>query len=341
MFLIGRDRNQARYDSTGVWQGKQVQVLHHGEGAAQKIYYFDKQTGLLVYHTTSTHRHHIQGYENKKDASGLYLPKNIKVNTRDTQVIIDSIQANPEVADSLFAFPTERAQNSNLVEDLVAEGKVLEADPKLTATQILGQYNKVYKSAKNRAKNITLRGEVFVNQGAKSFPMYFTLLPKEKKCYGEVNLGNGFYKRVDNGEIIWEVQPNSGKPTIVKKGSDRGFLDFSFDMLDLPDGNVAKELKYVSRVYIGKILYHKLSLKENKRMVHCYLEANKYASVIIKNEGVGGIIDCLKGVNQNGVIVPRFMYVNSNGVKVMMKVNKCTFDEPVDKTLFEFPQKKK
>lgn len=343
MFLIGRDRNQAMYDSTGVWQGKQVHVLHYGEGSAQKIYYFDKQTGLLVYCVTSTHRNHIQGYENKKDASGLYLPKNVKVNTDDTQAVIDSIQANPEVSDSLFAFPKEEMkQSSSSVENLVAEGKLLEADPKLTVKQILTEYNETYKSAKNRTKNITLRGEVFVNQGEKSFPMYFVLLPKEKKSYGEVDLGKKtFYKRVDNGDIVWELQPSSNKPTIVEKGSDKGFLGFGFHLFDLPEGNVAKELEYASRVYIGKILYHKLSLKESKRMVHCYLEANKYASVIIKTEGVGGIIDCLKGVNQNGVIVPRFMYVNSNGVKVMMKVNKCTFDEPVNKKLFEFPSKKK
>ncbi|WP_299459856.1 hypothetical protein [uncultured Microscilla sp.] len=340
MFLIGRDRNLAAYDSTGTWQGKQVQVLHYGKGIEQKVYYFSKKTGLLLYRKTFSMVTNISGYAKQKNELGLYLPTGIKTETPGGVFVIDSTQANPEVADSIFTYNSKTSYTTNQFAHLITEGETLKPDPALTAEQILAKHAKVKADIDQGVKSIQIECTVFFNKSKKGFPMYFVSLLEENKEYVEIKLGDKAFKSAKNEGVSWEINPfKSKEPRILKKEEK-----ISFNFSDSELVNYKKnghEIKYVSRVYIGQTLCHKIALLKGKdTTTYSYLDAQTYA--VIKSKGEEGTGYFLKQERTDGRLLPKFMYmIKEGGMHLIVKVDKYTFNAPVNHQLFEFPGRKK
>ncbi|EAY31581.1 hypothetical protein M23134_05087 [Microscilla marina ATCC 23134] len=342
MFLIGRDRNLAVYDSTGTWQGKQVQVLHYGKGVKQKVYYFDSKTGLLLYRQSFESIVYIQGYTHKEDASGLYLPTGVKTDTPNGVWVIDSIWANPEVADNIFAYDGETSYSSNQFAHLINEGKTLEPDLQFTAEQIVARYIKLHAKSEKGIENVKMECTVFFNGSKKGFPMHTILLLKENKSYMEMKLEDKVFKSVKNGKVSWEVNPfKSKEPKIIKKEENNDF-DFSDKELVHYKKN-GHEVKYISRVYIGKKLCHKIALMQNKnKTTYFYLDAKTYVMVKNKDKDSEEEGYCLEYERKDGQLLPKLVYmIQEEGMHMIVKVDKYTFNAPVNHQLFEFPGRKK
>jgi hypothetical protein len=150
---------------------------------------------------------------------------------------------------------------------------------------------------------------------------------------------NRTFKQVSNGKIAWEVTPDNPKPRIVTKNNH--FLGAGFSKSRIFSHAHDHETKYVSRVYIGKKLYHKLTLIEEGQTVNIYLDVDTYKTVITKKELGQDNFLYSKQEYENGVIVPRLMYLKAGETELLIKMDTCNFNTPVDEQMFEFPKKKK
>lgn len=221
-----------------------------------------------------------------------------------------------------------------------AEGKTLKPNPQLTAKQIVDKYNQLQKAMEHDLKSIQIKYLLYPPNEYSGFPMYLAVLPKKKKQYAEMDLGNMVVKTGTNKEIEWELDPRrSKKPQIIKK--KKTFISpFSEENL-VEYQNNASEIEYVSRVYIGKQLCHKIALTTSKgeQFVYC-INAATYVLVKNVNKAQKRSIYSLDYEKIGKHLFAKYSYVEAGDSWAIFKINKYIFNASIDEELFEPPQKK-
>ncbi|HAS44197.1 MAG TPA: hypothetical protein DCS93_27205 [Microscillaceae bacterium] len=312
-----------------------------------EVYIFDKASYLLVYHKVNGLFVDLSNYQLSN--IGLKVPQEVVPTAQWKNALVlpfarpfefDKVKLNSNISDQIFEVPKlDQANQEDKYAKLVAKGKVLPIDKKLSAKQIVAAYIKQHTALVN-VKTTVAQGNMTLGQGSFRLAWY----SKNEKARLELRVQTTQIIQAFNGKDSWELNPLKRDEPVLFENSKNRVAPINFVDKALYTSQEKKlRVEYVSREYVGDKLCHHIQLfLDEQSFLDYYIgvkdgllykafdEQNEVATFFVKYKQV------------QTYKVPTLMIFNASENRgTVFRFDKLTFNQPIDDKIFEFPDRKK